>query len=165
MKKLIVIGIASAALAVFPQINGSIAEAGDKARAAQSEQKTGPAENQIANEVDARIAQLKANLNLTVDQEKNWSGLQSALHDYGIGQMNRAVERENRPSRREREQQGEDRPNDIALLRTMADDFTATGASLKKLADAAEPLYGSLDDRQKHELFHFLRTDFEKHRG
>ena len=164
MKKLIVIGIASA-LAVFPQINGSIAQTGDKAPAGQSEQKTGPAENQIANEVDARIAQLKANLNLTVDQEKNWPGLQSALHDYGIGQLKSAMDKENRPSRRDREQQGQDRPNDIALMRTMADDLGARGASLKKLADAAEPLYGSLDDRQKHELFHFLRTDFENRRG
>jgi len=50
-------------------------------------------------------------------------------------------------------------------MRTMADSLTARGASLKKLADAADPLYGSLDDRQKSELFQFLRTDFEKRHG
>ena len=50
-------------------------------------------------------------------------------------------------------------------MRVMADMLSARGASLKKLADAAEPLYGSLDDRQKHELFQFLRTDFEWRRG
>jgi hypothetical protein len=37
--------------------------------------------------VDARIAQFKANLSLTVDQAKNWPGLQSALHDDGIAQL------------------------------------------------------------------------------
>jgi hypothetical protein len=47
----------------------------------------------------------------------------------------------------------------------MAAGLTARGESLKKLADAVDPLYGSLDDRQKHELFQFLRTDFEKGRG
>lgn len=47
-------------------------------------------------------------------------------------------------------------------MRTMADDLTARGAALKKLADAAEPLYGSLDDRQKNELIRFLRITFER---
>jgi hypothetical protein len=50
-------------------------------------------------------------------------------------------------------------------MRMKADDLSARGASLKKLADAAEPLYGSLDDRQKRELVQFLTTDFEKRRG
>jgi hypothetical protein len=162
MKKFILIGLASAALTGFPLINGSIAQTGDKTPAAQSEQNTGPADNQIANEVDARIAELKAHLNLTVDQEKNWPGLQSALHDYGIEQLKHAIESGNRPSRRDRERQDQDHPNDIAVMRTMADSLTDRGASLKKLADAADPLYGSLDDRQKSELFQFLRTDFEK---
>jgi sulfite reductase beta subunit-like hemoprotein len=165
MKKRILIGIASAALTGFPLIDVSIAQTGDKAPAAQSERQIGPANNQIANEVDARIAQLKAHLNLTVDQEKNWPGLQSTLHDYGIEQFKHAIESGNRPSRRDREQQVQDRPDDIGLMRTMADSLTARGAALKKLADAAEPLYGSLDDRQKGELFQFLRTDFEKRHG
>jgi hypothetical protein len=165
MKKLILIGIASAALTGLPLINVSIAQTADKTPATQSEQHSGPADNQIANEVDARIAQLKAHLNLSVDQEKNWPGLQSALHDYGIQQFKTAIESVNRPSRHDRDQQVQDRPNDIALMRTMADSLTARGASLKKLADAADPLYGVLDDRQRSELFQFLRTDFEKRRG
>ncbi|MGD0636325.1 MAG: Spy/CpxP family protein refolding chaperone [Beijerinckiaceae bacterium] len=165
MKKFIVIGIVAAALISSAQINGSIAQTGEKLPPEQSEQKTGPADNQIANEVDARIAQLKANLRLTVDQEKNWPGLQSALRDYGIEQLKNAMESGNRPSRRDREHQGQDRPNEIALMRMKADDLSARGASLKKLADAAEPLYGSLDDRQKRELVQFLTTDFEKRRG
>ncbi len=165
MKKFILIGLASAALTGLPLINGSIAQTGDKTPTAQSEQNTGPADNQIANEVDARIADLKARLNLSVDQEKYWPGLQSALHDDGIEQLKHAIENGNRPSRRDRERQGQDHPNDIAVMRTMADSLTARGASLKKLADAADPLYGALDDRQKNELFQFLRTDFEKRHG
>ncbi|WP_294537165.1 hypothetical protein [uncultured Rhodoblastus sp.] len=161
MKKLILLGLASVALAGFPSIGGSRAQT----PAEQSQQQTGPADNQIANEVDARIARLKAYLNLTVDQEKNWPGLQSALHDYGVVRLKSALERGNRQSRREREQQRRDRPDDIALLRTMANGLAARGAALNKLADAAEPLFTSLDDRQKRELFQYLRTDYERRRG
>ncbi|WP_294531855.1 Spy/CpxP family protein refolding chaperone [uncultured Rhodoblastus sp.] len=165
MKKRILIGLASAALTGFPLLNGSIAQTDNKTPAAQAERNTGPADNQIANEVDARIAHLKAQLNLSVDQEKNWPGLQSALHDYGVGQLKHAIESENRPSRRERARQGQERPNEIGVLRTIADNLAARGASLKKLADAAEPLYATLDERQQHELFQFLRTDFERRHG
>ena len=173
MKKFLIIGIASAALSGFANVNVSIAQTGAPpppapqtaapAAPAPSQQKMmGPTDNQIADEVDARIAQLKANLGLTVDQEKNWPGLQSALRDDGIAQLKGAMQGGNRPSRRDREQPGQVRPNDIALMRTMADDLTARGAALKKLADAAEPLYGSLDDRQKSELIRFLRITFER---
>ncbi len=165
MKKFMIIGIATAALIGSAQFKGSVAQTGDKTPPTQSEQKPGPVDNQVANDVDARIAQLKANLHLTVDQEKNWPGVQAALHDYGIGQLKNAMENGNRPSRRDREEQAQDRPNDIALMRTMADGLTARGASLKKLADAAEPLYTSLDDRQRRELVQFLKTDFETRRG
>jgi hypothetical protein len=165
MKNLLIIGMASAALIGFANVNVSIAQTGGAPAPAQSEQKKGPGDNQIANDVDARIARLKANLRLTVDQEKNWPGLQTALHDYGVGQLNHAMESGTRPSRRDREEQSQsDRPNDIAIMRKMADSLTARGASLKKLADAADPLYGSLDDRQRSELFQFLRTDFERRR-
>ena len=75
MKKFRIIGLAAAALIGSAQINGSFAQTGDKTPPTQSEQKPGPADNQIANDVDAIIAQLKANLRLTVDQEKNWARL------------------------------------------------------------------------------------------
>ncbi len=174
MNKFLIIGIASAALSGFANVNLSIAQtgapippapqAGAPSPPAPPGQMMGPTDNQIANMVDARIAQLKANLSLTVGQEKNWPGLQSALHDDGMAQLKDAMEGRNRPIRRDRAQQGQNRPNDIALMRTMADDLTARGVALKKLADAAEPLYGSLDDRQKNELIQFLRNDFERRR-
>ena len=37
--------------------------------------------NQIVDMADARIAQLKADLRLTPDQDKNWDAFRSALHD------------------------------------------------------------------------------------
>jgi hypothetical protein len=165
MKKFLIVGIASAALTGFANIAVAVAQTNDNPPPAQSDAAMGPADNQIANDVDARIAQLKANLRLSVDQEKNWSGLQAALHDYGVGQMKNAMEGKAHPRRRERNDQGQnEQPNDIALLRKMADGLAARAVSLKKLADAADPIYGVLDERQRSELFDFLRTDFEKRR-
>ena len=176
MKKFLITAGAAVALMAAANVDSSGAQTGDKPAPAQAEPMmkstpnqaepaTGPADNQIANDVDARIAQLKANLRLTVDQEKNWPALQTALHDDGIGQLKAAMESPERPRRHEREDQDRsERPSDIALLREMADSLTARGAALKKLADAADPLYASLDDRQRRELFQFMRTDFELRR-
>jgi zinc resistance-associated protein len=175
MRHFLTAGLAGVALLSAAGLGASRAETPEKMPAAQVEpmmksqppqaEPAGPTDNQIANDVDARIAFLKAGLRLTVEQEKNWPGLQTVLHDYGIGQMKAAMETPDRPRRRDRDDQDRsERPNDIALLREMADNLTARGASLKKLADAAEPLYASLDDRQKRDLFHFLRTDFELRR-
>jgi hypothetical protein len=172
MKKLLIVGLSSAALIGATHINGSFAQTGNNSSPAQLEQKTGPVvqaertgppDNQIANEVDARIARLKAGLRLTSEQEKNWSGLQTALHEYGVGQFKRFMEgRSLRQDRRDREDQSQrnDRPNDIARMRNEADELTSRAASLKKLADAAEPLYGTLDDRQKRRLVQFMKTEF-----
>jgi hypothetical protein len=40
--------------------------------------------------------------------------------------------------------------NPVERLNLMADAMQARGAALKKVADAAGPLYSSLDDAQKH---------------
>ena len=176
MKKLLIAGLASAALTGAASFNVLHAQTNDnpppaqaepmmKPSPAQAEAAAGPADNQIANDVDARIAQLKASLHLTVDQEKNWPDLQTALHEEGVGQLKAALESPERPRRHDRKSQDRsERPDDIALLREMAASLAARGAALKKLADAADPLYASLDDRQKRELFQFLRSDFELRR-
>ena len=39
--------------------------------------------NQVVDMADARIAQLKADLRLNPDQDKNWGSFQTALHDMG----------------------------------------------------------------------------------
>ena len=57
------------------------------------------------------------------------------------------------------------RPDAIARLRQGADAMTTRAASLKKLADAAEPLYKSLDDGQKHRFAMLLRMGGRSRRG
>src|SRR6476660_3485788 len=91
---------------------------------------------------DARVAALKAGLRLTPDQEKNWPAFETALRDISKTRM------EQRTAMRE----GDDaRSNDpVERLRRRADMMTNAGTALKRLADAQEPLYQSLDDSQKN---------------
>jgi hypothetical protein len=166
MKKLMIIALSGAALIGSGAVAPSLAQTSDNAAPTQSQPNTspvaqvdrnGPPANQISNEVDARIAQLKASLRLTPDQEKNWPGLQSSIHDYGVAEFKQPMS--GRSVRNDRNARS-DRPNDITRMRSNADEMTTRAAAIKKLADAAEPLYNGLDDSQRGKLFQFLGTHF-----
>lgn len=107
--------------------------------------------------VDARIAAVKAGLKLTPDQEKNWPAVESAVRDFAKQRIDRAEARRAERKARRAEQQdksAEQRvPADpVARLQKRADNMAATAAGLKRIADAADPLYKSLDDGQKRRL-------------
>ncbi|HEX2655896.1 MAG TPA: Spy/CpxP family protein refolding chaperone [Xanthobacteraceae bacterium] len=97
---------------------------------------------------DARMAEIKTALKLTSDQEKNWPPVEQALRDLAKQRIDRITARRNGP-----------RTDDaIERLRHRADAMTATAAGLKRLADAAQPLYQSLDEGQKHRLMFVVRA-------
>ena len=58
--------------------------------------------------------------------------------------------------RREREQR-QGSVDGIERMRRRAEMLTETGVDLKKMADAAAPLYAALDDAQKHRMDVLLR--------
>ena len=102
---------------------------------------------------DARIAALKAGLRLTADQEKNWPAFEAALRDLA------KMHEERYSARRQDEQRAGDRsddpdrradPTSVERLRRHAEMMTKAGESLRRLADAQEPLYQSLDESQKN---------------
>ena len=98
---------------------------------------------------DARIAAVKAGLKLTADQEKLWPPVEAAVRDFAKLRIDRANARMNA----ERDSQDSQKPNDpLARLRDRADTMAATAAAMKKIADAADPLYKTLDDGQKRRL-------------
>src|SRR3954469_11716211 len=100
-----------------------------------------PSQEDRAAFTDARIAALKAGLRLTPDQEKNWPAFETALRDIATmhGEHRAAM------------QQNEPRSDDpVVRLRREAEMMSNAGATLKRLADAQEPLYQSLDDSQKN---------------
>ncbi len=106
---------------------------------------------------DARIAALHAGLELNADQEKNWPPVEQALREVAKMRMDRLAAR-----REGRDEQPSGNP--IERLQRRADQLTATGTALKHLADAAAPLYQSLDDAQKHRLTMLARL-LRPHRG
>lgn len=98
-----------------------------------------PSAEDIAAYGDARIAALKAGLKLTAEQEKLWPPLEKALRDQAKQRSERFAAHANA-----------ERPKDpVARMKLRAERMTQTGASLKTVADAAAPLYASLDDAQK----------------
>ena len=107
--------------------------------------------------IDARIAAVHAGLKLNADQEKLWPPVEAAVRDFAKLRIDRANARMN-AQRSDSDDQKADDP--VARLRQRADDMAATSASLKKIADAADPLYKTLDEGQKRRLAVLTR-----HRG
>ncbi|MCP3476423.1 Spy/CpxP family protein refolding chaperone [Bradyrhizobium sp. CCGUVB1N3] len=97
--------------------------------------------------VDARIAAVHAGLKLNADQEKLWPPVEAAVRDFAKLRIDRANARMNAgPGDADKQ----DDP--VARLRQRADDMGATSTALKKIADAADPLYKTLDEGQKRRL-------------
>jgi hypothetical protein len=99
---------------------------------------------------DARIAAVKAGLKLTPDQEKLWPPIEAAVRDFAKLRIDRANARLNAPRDDSQDQQKPDDP--VARLRERADTMATTAAAMKRIADAADPLYKTLDDGQKRRL-------------
>jgi hypothetical protein len=102
-----------------------------------------PSANQIADQADARTAQMKVGLRLTPEQEKNWSGFETAMRDMGKKRADRQI------ALREERAQRNGSVDVIEQMRKDADAQIERSNDWKKLADAAQPLYASLDERQK----------------
>lgn len=98
--------------------------------------------DQIVANSDSYIERIKTELNLTPEQEKHWFGFSSAMHylgHNGAERLNLRVERAKR-----------DPPDDIIeQMRNEAQFLIDRAADQRNVADAAEPLYSSLDDKQK----------------
>jgi len=112
---------------------------------------------------DARIAAVHAGLKLNADQEKLWPPVETAVRDFAKMRIDRANARMN--AERDEDQQKPDDP--VARLRERADNMATSAAAMKKIADAADPLYKTLDDGQKRRLA--ILTHMEgrgwRHRG
>jgi hypothetical protein len=99
------------------------------------------AEQIVANS-DAYIDRIKAELNLTPEQERYWTGFNSAMHYLGHNGADRLNLRIARAKR--------DPPDDIVeQMRNEAQFLNDRAADQRAVADTAEPLFMSLDDKQK----------------
>jgi zinc resistance-associated protein len=151
-----VIALATA-LTLAPFIGGSFAVADDSAQR-EEHGRFGPEDR--AAFLDARIAALKAGLELNAEQEKNWAPLESAMRDLARQRAERfAAWRE----RGDDNQDGEISP--IDRLARASERLSAHAADLQKLAAAAKPLYDSLDDGQKRRFAVLFRGSMGRGQG
>jgi hypothetical protein len=131
----------AAVLAFAPLAGGTYAAADDSA---PQHARFSPEDR--AAFLDARIAALKAGLELNADQEKNWPPLESAMRDLA---KERAARFAAWQERREGDGDQAGDVNPIDRLTRASQRLSARAADLQKLAAAAKPLYDSLDDGQK----------------
>jgi hypothetical protein len=88
---------------------------------------------------EARLAALKAGLALTAEQEAHWPAFEQAARELAkLRSEQREARRSTPPA-----------ADPAERLRRRATAMADTGAALKKVADAIEPLYRSLDQNQK----------------
>jgi hypothetical protein len=133
--------------------------------------------SQSTDRAEARIAILKADLRLSADQAQHWAGLESALNDIAAKRAKRWAASNDLQTGRsssnapvapdtsitedadsERDARNA-RLDDIGEMRRKADAYTVQAAELRQIADAAQPLYDTLDDHQRHRLVQFVRED------
>jgi zinc resistance-associated protein len=115
----------------------------------------GPSSTPTAEDVaalsDARIAELKEGLKIKPDQEKNWATFEGTIRDLAKQRQDRLKQlATSAPSA------SGQLPSPVDLLRRRADVLSQASADLKRLADAADPLYKTLDDGQKRRMFALL---------
>ncbi len=140
----------------------------------RAEQRHRPSAEDMAAFTDARIAALKAGLELTPDQAKNWPPFEQALRDAAQLRVARMQARQAAMQQRENAQpqqgqaapqQGQSQVNPFDRLGRRAGALSKAGAALKKVADTGAPLYQSLSDAQKARftrLAHMLRPHLRR---
>lgn len=96
--------------------------------------------------LDARLIALKTVIGLTPDQEKLWTGLETAIRTAATEALARGKQRAEAPP-----------PSDfVDVLDRVADAEITRGQALKAVAAAARPLVASLSEEQKRRIPAFL---------
>jgi hypothetical protein len=138
MSKLALVGFAALCIASASPVH------------AQAPSFAGPGQGRITEAdlkaiTERRIDLVKAALQLTPAQEKYWPAVEQAIRGRADARRTRLMQLAGyAKDARER--------SPIELLRDRADALSARGAALKKLVDAWQPLYESLDDAQRMRL-------------
>ncbi len=142
----------------------SAAYAEELSTSAASQERWRPSAADFSALIDARVAVVKAALQLTPDQAKYWPAAEEAIRNRAMGRRTRLAAL----TARLQEQREVD---PVELLRQRADRLAQRASELKQLADAWAPLYASLNPDQKQRLrflavhvLHVLRGAVEHRR-
>jgi hypothetical protein len=108
----------------------------------------GPTPQDLASLTDTRIELVKTALQMTPDQQKLWPPVEEAIRARASMRQARIVKLAAAASAADSGKEF----TPIEILRARADGLVERGNALKKLVDAWQPLYDSLDMRQKARL-------------
>ena len=101
--------------------------------------------------LDAKLAGMKAELKLKPDQEQLWGPFETAVRDS-------AKDRWENVQKMMEMRKANEQASPIDILDTWSSDLSQAAGDIKKIADAAKPLYASLDETQKHDFRVLGRT-------
>jgi hypothetical protein len=142
MRKLILTSLAAIALAGAPLALTAVAAPGD----GSDDQHMRAMAEDHAFMFEAHLAGMKAALKLTSEQEKLWAPFESAVRDAAKGRMEAM---RTRHEKMHEEMQKDERPSPIERMTEMSEHLAKASAVIKSIADAAKPLFDSLDETQK----------------
>jgi LTXXQ motif family protein len=149
MRKIVFSGftalIVTAASAAYAQTSSTQAPTGQAPSGQTPAAADLPSAEGVKALTDLRVEVVKAALQLRPEQNQMWSAVESAIRERSAARHARivriATQRNNTGDR-----------NIIELMRARSDSLSQRAEALKKLADAWQPLYATLDDRQKLRL-------------
>jgi hypothetical protein len=139
---------------VLAQQNSGAGNTSPDLRGQRGEYRYRPSTADMAAFTDASIAALRAGLELTPDQAKNWPAFEQALRD--AAQLLLQA-REARQQEEQTPELGQAPANPFPRLGQRADNLAKVSAALKRIADAGTPLYQSLTDDQKQRFMILVR--------
>ncbi len=116
-----------------------------------------PTINQLVAQDEARIAQLKANLRVTQEQERDWSRFEAALKDVSKKRAERRLALIDEWDKREVDKDRKPLSHADAL-RKHADALDLRAAELRAIADAAEPFSEKLNPWQRQQVDQVIRN-------
>jgi DNA-binding transcriptional regulator GbsR (MarR family) len=111
---------------------------------------TRPTAADLKSLTDARVAMIKAALQLTPDQEKYWPAVEGAMRARATNRQARWERLADLRGSNAMEALHERNP--VELMQRRAESMSQRAADLKKVADAWEPLYKTLSDDQKKRM-------------
>jgi LTXXQ motif family protein len=148
MRKLVLTSLTAVALAGSAFVYNAFAAAGDAPDAPDAPHTHGMDDRGFM--LDAKLAGMKAALQLTPDQEKLWAPFELAVRD--------AAKARRDAMREMRERRDDERPSPIERLNEMSDHLAKASSELKLITEAAKPLFDALDETQKRHFGPLLRT-------
>ncbi len=102
--------------------------------------------------VDARIAAIKAGLRLTPAQEKDWDNLEKIARQVIAARAERQKEAVKEAAA------FRDKDDVVSGMKLASRDLVARGEELQKVAEAAAPLFASMDAAQRHSFALLLHS-------